>query len=238
MRFNKSIFLSLTALSLVGCQSGVTNIPVSPNSELGKQMLEIDAKGRAFQNAANFSKAIQDFETTHGGNCTNTIFDHLQEPGFKISRHARLYTMTGNSPTCGSRVYCARITFDDSANTLAKQVEIIIGPDDEAGYRAIAAEFIRYAQTGDVRQMLKITSSLSHATKSDSVRTVYSEQVVPQFQEATVSWNSESTPTIDEQKNIGLVLTGTAQGKKNFSFDVAVYKENEKMVVANIQKHH
>jgi hypothetical protein len=238
MRFFQFIFLLLTALSLAGCQSGVTNIPVSPNSELGKQMLELDAKGRAVQNTPSFSQAMVDFEMEHGRNCTNTVFDHLQEPGFKTSRYVRLYTMAGKSPTCGKRLYCVRIAFDDSANTVAKQVEIVIGPEDEVGYRAKAAEFIRYAQTGDVQQMLRITSSLSHATESDSVRTVYAEQVVPQFQDATMTWNDESTPTIDEKKNVGLVFTGTAQGKKTFSFGVVVYKENGELVVANIQKHH
>ena len=201
-------------------------------------MLELDAKGRAFQNTPYFSQAIIDFEMGHGGSCTNAVFDHLQEPGLKTNRYTRFYTITGKSPTCGNRLYCARITFDDSANTVVKQVEIIIGPDDEISYGAKAAEFIRYAQAGDVQQMLKVTSSLSHATESDSVRTVYAEQVVPQFQDATVIWNSEGTPTIDEKKNVGLVFTGTAQGKKTFSFDVAVYKENGELVIANIQKHH
>jgi hypothetical protein len=234
----RSLLLLSATLTFVGCQSGVTNIPVSPNSELGKQMLELDAKGRAFQNAPSFSQAMIDFEMARAGNCTNVVFDHLQEPGLKINRYTRLYTMTGKSLTCGNRLYCAKITFDDSANTVAKQVEIIIGSDDELGYGAKAAEFIRYAQAGDVQQMLKVTSSLTHATETDSVRTVYAEQVVPQFQDATVTWNSESTPTIDEKKHVGLVFTGTAQGKKTFSFDVAVYKENGDLVIANIQKHH
>jgi hypothetical protein len=34
------------------------------------------------------------------------------------------------------------------------------------------------------------------------------------------------------------MITGTAQGKKTFSFDLAVYNENGKFVIANIQKNH
>lgn len=238
MRFNKFIFLLLTALSLAGCQSGVTNIPVSPNSELGKQMLELDAKGRAVQNAPNYSKAIQDFETANGGKCIDIVFENLQEPGQRISRYVRLYMMEGKSPTCGGKLYCVRLTFDDSANTVAKRIEVIFGQDDVLSHREKAMEFIRYAQAGEVQQMLAITSPLTHATETDSVHSLYADQVVPQFQRRSVTWESRSTPIIDEKKNVGLMVTGTAQGTNTYSFDIAVYKENGKFMVANIQKHH
>jgi hypothetical protein len=201
-------------------------------------MLEMDATGRAVQNATVYSKVLQNYEAAHGGSCTNMAFDRLQEPGQKVTRYVRLYTMEGISPTCGRRIYYARITFEDSANTVARRVEILFGPDEASGYREKAMEFIRDAQAGDVQQMLAITSPLSRATESDSVRTVYAEQVVPQFRAAAVTWDAQDTPIIDEKNNVGLSFTGTAQGKKAFSFDVAVYKENGKLVVANIQKHH
>lgn len=226
----------LATLALVGCQSGGTNIPVSPNSDLGRQMLELDAKGRAVQNAPVFSKSLQDYEMAHGGNCTNMAFDRLQEPGERISPYTRFYAIEGVSPTCGRRLYHARITFRDSANTVVKRVEILFGPDEEANYREKAAEFIRYAQADDVQQMLAVTSSRSHATQSDSVRTVYAEQVVPQFQEVTVTWDAQGMPITDETKNVGLKFVGTVHGKKTYSFEVAVYKENGKLVVANIRK--
>ena len=238
MRYHQFTLLLLAAFVLVSCQSGVTNIPVSPDSDLGRQMLELDAKGRAVQNAANFSEALQDYEATHGGSCTNVVFDRLQEPGEKVSRYVRLYTMEGVSPTCGRRIYHTLITFDDSANTVARRIEVLFGPDEESTYRQKAIEFIQYAQAADVQQMLAITSPLTHATQSDSVRTVYAEQVVPQFQGATVTWDAPSTPITDERHNVGLAFTGTAHGKKTFSFDVAVYKESGKLVVSNIQKHH
>lgn len=199
-------------------------------------MLLMDAKGRAAQNAPIFSKSILDYEMTHEGSCTNGIFDSLQEPGEKVTRYVRLYTIVANSPTCGTRLYDALITFQDSANTVVKQVEILFGPDEQSLYREKAVEFIQDAQAGDVKQMLAITSSLSHATESDSVRTIYAEQVVPQFQEATVTWNARGTPSTDETHHVGLAFAGTVHGKKTFSFNVAVYKEDGKLVVANIQK--
>jgi len=201
-------------------------------------MLEMDANGRAYQNAGRFSQAIREFESTHGGDCMDLVFDSLQEPGLKLSGHVRLYMMEAKSASCGSKLFCARLTFTDSANTVAKRAEILFGPDDVSNYQSKAAEFIRYAQAGDVQQMLAITSSLTRATQSDSIRTVYADQVVPQFQGTTVTWNSRSVPNVDEKNNVGLIITGTAQGKTTFSFDLALFKENGKFVVANIQKHH
>lgn len=238
MRFNQFAFLLLTALSLAGCQSGTKNIAVSPDSELSKQMLEMDAKGRAYQNAGRFSQAIRDFETARGGDCTDLKFVGLQEPGLKLSRYVRLYMMEASSPSCGSNLFCAKVTFTDSANTVAKRAEILFGPGDVSNYQSKAAEFVRYAQAGNVQQMMEITSSLTRATQSGSVRTVYADQVVPQFQGAKVTWNFRSIPNIDEKNNVGLLVTGTAQGKSTFSFDLAVFKENGKFVVTNIQKHH
>jgi hypothetical protein len=234
----RSLLLLSATLAFVGCQSGVTNIPVSPDSELGKQMLEMDAKGRAVQNAPVFSKALQDYEVTHGENCTNAVFDRLQEPGQKISRYARLYVMEGVSPTCGRRIYHTLITFEDSANTVVQRVEILFSPEEEASYREKAMELIRYAQAGDVEKMVAITSLISHVKGGDSMRTLYVADVIPQFQETVVTWDTRSIPVTDEKHNVGLMFTGTAQGKKTFSFEVAVYKENEKLVIVSIIKHH
>jgi hypothetical protein len=146
--------------------------------------------------------------------------------------------MEAKSPGCGTNLFCARLTFTDSANTVAKRAEILFGPDDVSNYRNKAAEFICYAQAGNVQQMLAITSPLTHATETDSMHTLYADQVIPQFQGTTVTWNSRNVPVVDEKNNIGLMMTGTTQGKTTFSFDLAVYKENGNFLVANIQKHH
>lgn len=238
MHFKKFIFLLLTVLTLAGCQSGVRNIPVSANSEFGKKMLELDAIGRARQNAPIYSKALQDFETAHSGNCPDVVFDNLQEPGQRISKYVRLYMIEGRSPTCGIRLYCTRLTFEDPANTVVKRAEILFGPDEELNYRNKAMEFIHYAQAGDVQQMLAITSPLSYATEADSIRTVYVESVIPKFRGTVVSWDANDVPIVDESKNVGLAFVGNAQGTNRFSFDVGVYKEKGKFVIANIRKRH
>jgi hypothetical protein len=153
------LFLALFALT--GCQSGVTNIPVSPDSEAGQAIRRMD------------------YMAAHGG----------------------------------------------------------LKPEDESSYRETAMQFIRYAQAGDVAQMLALSSTRTFATQSDSVRTVYAEQVVPQFQGVTVTWAPQGSFCTDEQRNPGLMFTGTIHGKKTHLFDVAIYKEDGKLVVANIRAH-
>jgi hypothetical protein len=115
---------------------------------------------------------------------------------------------------------------------------MIPGPDEEPAYREKAAEFVRYAQAADVDRMLGITSAISFATQSDSLRTVYAQHIVPQFAETVVTWDTHSRGDIDEQNNAGLMFTGTAHGKKKFSFDIIVMKENGRLVVINIRRHH
>jgi hypothetical protein len=243
MRCNSFTLILIATLALVGCQSGVTNIPVSPNSELGRQMLEMDAKGRAVQNAPVFSKAMLDFEATHGGKCTDVTFDRLREPGKKVSRYVSLYLMEGLSQTCGRLIYYARITFDDSANTVVSRVEIlegahIPGQDEEPSYRQKAQEFIQYAQSGDVQQMLAVTSPLTHPIEADSMRTIYAEQVVPAFHDAIVTWDPRCDAMIDENSNGGFIYTGTVSRKKTIRFEVWIFKENGKLVVVKIEGHH
>jgi len=110
-------------------------------------------------------------------------------------------------------------------------------PEEEPPYREKAEEFIRYAQAGNVEKMLEMTSPLSFATQSDSIRTIYAQQVVPQFAGTTVTWAAHGQGNIDEHNNAGLLFVGTAHGKTTFSFDVVVMKENGKLVIINIRRH-
>ena len=115
---------------------------------------------------------------------------------------------------------------------------LVPGPDEEPAYREKAMEFIRYAQAGDVEHMLAITSSITHATQTDSIRSLYADQVVPAFKGKAVTWKAGNTPDFDESNNVGLLFTGTARGQKSFSFDVVVMKEGGKLVIINIRVHH
>ena len=115
-----------------------------------------------------------------------------------------------------------------------------IKPEDELDYRAKAMEFIRYAQAGNVDEMLKITSSQSYASQTNSLSNLYAGQVVPQFKHTDVTWDAHCRPNKDEHNNVGLVFTGTAHGATTFSgattytFDVAVAKENGILFIINI----
>ncbi len=157
------IFLA-GAFGLVGCQSGITNIPVSPDSETGQAIRRMD------------------YMAAHGG----------------------------------------------------------IKPEDEPDYRAKAMEFVRYAQAGNVDEMLKITSPQSYASQTNSLRSLYAGQVIPLFKHTDVTWNARCWSDKDEQKNVVLRFIGTAHGATTFSgattysFDVAVAKENGVLYVVNI----
>jgi hypothetical protein len=109
---------------------------------------------------------------------------------------------------------------------------------DQQAYREKAAEFIRYAQAGDADQMLRITSKLSYATQSDSVRVVYTKQVIPAFRGTVVTWRSRGIACMDENGNVGFTFVGTAHGEKTHSFNIVVYEESGALVVANLSRHH
>jgi hypothetical protein len=110
--------------------------------------------------------------------------------------------------------------------------------EEEPAYREKAMEFVRYAQAGEVQKMLAITSTLSHATQTDSIRTLYAEQVVPQFEGTQVTWEPRVKHSHDEDYNPNLRILGTARGKKTFHFTVTVAKERGTLVVINIRKGH
>jgi hypothetical protein len=99
-------------------------------------------------------------------------------------------------------------------------------------------EFVRYAQAGEVDKMLEITSSFSFAKHSDSVRTLYAQEVVPRFEGTVVTWDKHSTGVTDDRYNGGLMFTGRSHGEETISFDIIVMKEDGKLVVINIKRHH
>lgn len=108
--------------------------------------------------------------------------------------------------------------------------------EEQPAYRAVAMEFVRLAQAGDVERMLQMTSTRTYAKDTDSMRSLYAKEVVPEFAGQTVTWHRQMIPSVDEEKKLGLVVTGTARGPKTFVFDVIVQKEEGKLVVINIRK--
>src|SRR5690242_17122297 len=82
--------------------------------------------------------------------------------------------------------------------------------EEEASSREIAMKFIRYAQAGDVEQMLRITSPLSHTKAADAIRALYTEQVIPQFKDTVVTWKPHGKRSHDENNNPGITFSGDA----------------------------
>ena len=115
----------------------------------------------------------------------------------------------------------------------------IPGQDEEPSYREVAMEFVRFAQAGDVERMIEITSPLMYSTDAHyTIRTGYTERIIPRLRGTDVTWDSHGRPFTDDQYNAGLMFTGTAHGQKSFSFDLMVEKENGKLVIMNTREHH
>jgi hypothetical protein len=159
----------VVALAVVGCQSGVTNNPVSRDSEMGQAIIRMDQ---------------------------------------------------GGDPRRDS--------------------DLFMVPWKEAPiYREKAMELIRYAQAGDVEQMIRITSRLSKTAQEDSMRSFYTNDVIPQFQGTTVTLNHQIDQNFDKElQHPYLTFSGTAVGTKTFLFSVSVEKENGILVIINTYKHH
>lgn len=107
----------------------------------------------------------------------------------------------------------------------------------ESDYRKRAEEFIQYAQTGELEKMLGISFL---AARTNSIRTEYEEQVIPQFHGAVINLNADSkvvtwhfngSTNLDASDSLGIMFSGTAVGPKMFSFVVCVIEENEKLMV-------
>jgi hypothetical protein len=128
----------------------------------------------------------------------------------------------------------------DHGGDPSNDIGLFMVPWQEApSYRDKAMEFIQYAQAGNVDQMLKITSALSRATQTDSIRSLYTKQVITQFQGTTVTLNHQIEQNFDKElQHPYLTFSGTAIGARTFLFSVSVEKENEILVIINIMKSH
>ncbi len=126
---HKFILLSFCAAAVVitGCQSGVTKIGVSRNSEAGQAIASLDDAERQFQKNVEFYKrAMRDYEKAHGDNCGHIMFSNIVGP-LQASDEPRgkIYRLQGSSRRCGYQNYRARISYSDDACRIVKSVEIL-----------------------------------------------------------------------------------------------------------------
>jgi hypothetical protein len=117
--------LALT-LTLTGCHSGVTNIPVSRDSETGQAITSMDAAKRQYQkNVALYERAMTDYEKAHGDRCGHIMFSSIVGPTQIPEPRVRVYKLQGSSRKCGYQNYRATISYADDACHLAQAVEIV-----------------------------------------------------------------------------------------------------------------
>jgi len=127
MRY-KLIALSFltTTLILSGCQSGVTNIPVSGDSETGHAINKFsDVEGQYQKNVAAYRKAMMDYEQAHRGKCGTIFFSSLSTPIQIVGPRVQIYKLQGSSNECGYEDYKVEITYEDGACRIVKQVEVL-----------------------------------------------------------------------------------------------------------------
>jgi hypothetical protein len=124
-KFIRLSFLAIT-LSLTGCQSGVSNVGVSRNSETGQAIASLDDAERQYQkNVEVYKQAMMDYEKAHGDSCGHIMFSSIVGPMEKPERRVQINKLQGSSRRCGYQNYKARITYEDDACRIVKTVEIL-----------------------------------------------------------------------------------------------------------------
>ena len=121
------IFSFLVAtFSLTGCQSGVSNIGHSRNSEMGQAISRLDETERQYnKNVAAYRQAMMDYEKAHGRDCGSIFFSSLSTPTQSPEPRVQICKLQGSSKECGYQDYKVRISFKDDACFTVKTVEIL-----------------------------------------------------------------------------------------------------------------
>lgn len=113
-------------LALTGCQSGVTNIGHSPNSEARRAIASLDATKRQYQkNVELYEQVMTDYEKAHGDSCGHIMFSSIVGPMQKPEPHVEICKLQGSSSRCGYLNYKVRVTYADDADFVVKTVEIL-----------------------------------------------------------------------------------------------------------------
>ena len=104
-------------------------------------------------------------------------------------------------------------------------------------YLALARDFVRKAQGGDLKAMIEMTSPLTIESSGRGVVThVYQTQVIPQFEGTQVSWSESPEVITDDTGNRGFMVLGRAAGARTFAFYITVMKERGRFRVITIKQ--
>lgn len=120
-----SVLVLITG-TLVVHLSSATNIPVSPDSEMGRMMREMDRKGRASQNAHLFTRELQKYQKKTKGACEQLEFSALEEPAESVTGREAVYVMRAKCSKDGAPLrFRVHIRFKDAAMTVVRSTKIM-----------------------------------------------------------------------------------------------------------------
>lgn len=108
---------------------------------------------------------------------------------------------------------------------------------DETKYRQEARRYIRLAQAGDLDGLIRLTSPLTLSSQGrQKIVENYRNELIPTFRNSRVEWHSGGTIVYDLSYNVGLQFSGVVHGSRPSPFYVSLFKEDGKIVIANIRK--
>ena len=107
---------------------------------------------------------------------------------------------------------------------------------DKAEYFRQAQRFVKSAQTGDVEELMRLTSPLRLKLKGTrETRHNYKTELIPAFRNSRVEWVSDGKIIFDSNYNPGLDFAGMIHGSDTTPFYISLLKEDGKIVVASIR---
>ena len=125
-KFITILFLAAVTFTFTGCESGVTNIPHSRNSEARQAIASLDATQRQYQkNVELYEQAMTDYEKAHGDSCGHIMFSSIVGPMQTPEPRVQICRLQGSSSKCGYQNYRASISYADDACFVVKTVEIL-----------------------------------------------------------------------------------------------------------------
>ena len=116
-------------------------------------------------------------------------------------------------------------------------MESIAVKRDETEYRQASRRFIKLAQAGDLNGLIRLTSPQTiRSHGSAKVAENYEKKLIPVFKESRIEWFLASKIIYDSDYNVGLEYSGLVHGIEPTAFYISIFKEDGKIVIANIRK--
>lgn len=148
---------------------------VTPDSEMGKMMSQLDAAGRFHQNTKLINASISKFDK----DCGHVEATGLIEPGERLSAKKYRYIVSSRTEKCGDQLYRSTIVFKDTPRTLIKSISVE-GQESFSDYESFLAEFIDVTKAKDVGKMVSMTSDVTiQMSGHDKLKSHFLADIVP-----------------------------------------------------------